>query len=584
MARKPRLQRESVSIATRRDIGKETVPNTSRNRRRPSKEINSWRQLEVGEMTMQVGTGASSETEQSLKNQERRKFVLQVGFLISSITAVCLDVLFFYIHYIDDEKKCFAVDDKVKNAAIAARSVTDSILLLEVIYKICSSSILQQCATHQTFFGRLADVGKRVPWMNVIVDLLALLPLPQIIMLVMFERRKSIKYLNNRWRMILLPLFQFIPRVIRIYLLCKELSRSAAPNDITGTGRVRGTFNFFLFILASHVVGAFWYCFSVIRELHCWQHACKFNSGCRVNTFFCDDITGNERFVDEFCPINPPDPAVFDFGIFLDAHQSGISRVKDFQVKLIYCFSWGLRALSSFGSNLKTSSYSCENIFAALVTIVGILLVVYLIGNLQVYLQSATSRSEERRRMMQNKDFELKSWIKEYELQEEEKEILQYVRDKFEGKNDVNLKTLLDVFPPLFVEDIKRKLCLNIPRFGNVDDEKLEKIIKYMKPVVFAEQSYIIQEEEPVEQILLFTKGTALAFSRETGTVKATKMFVKGDLFGQSLLEWAATNGIVDEIPLSQWTLKTETQMEAFAIKRLPIHNIIRNTNTFRLN
>uniref|UniRef100_A0A9I9E7Y0 Uncharacterized protein n=1 Tax=Cucumis melo TaxID=3656 RepID=A0A9I9E7Y0_CUCME len=39
---------------------------------------------------------------------------------------------------------------------------------------------------------------------------------------------------------------------------------------------------------------------------------------------------------------------------------------------------------TSFGSNLTPSSNSSENIFAALITIVGILLVVYLINNLQV--------------------------------------------------------------------------------------------------------------------------------------------------------------------------------------------------------
>ncbi|XP_031738675.1 cyclic nucleotide-gated ion channel 1-like [Cucumis sativus] len=86
----------------------------------------------------------------------------------------------------------------------------------------------------------------------------------QIILVGVFPSRKGIKYFKNKWRLIFLPLFQFVPRIIRIYLLCKKLSRSAAPNVITKTGQFRGTFNFVLFILASHVVGAFWYCFSVI--------------------------------------------------------------------------------------------------------------------------------------------------------------------------------------------------------------------------------------------------------------------------------------------------------------------------------
>ncbi|TYK31713.1 cyclic nucleotide-gated ion channel 1-like isoform X1 [Cucumis melo var. makuwa] len=481
------------------------------------------------------------------------------------------------MYYIDDQKKCFAVDKKIKKAAIGARSVTDFILILEVAYKVCSSSILELCPNSKmnanaplTFFGHLADVSKRVPWMNVLVDFLALLPFPQIILVVVFTSRKGIKYFENKWRLIFLPLFQFVPRTIRIYVLCKKFSRSVAPNDITGTGQFRGTFNFLLFILL--VFGAFWYCFSVLRELYCWQSACKFNSGCRVNSFFCEDITGNERFVDKFCPINPPNSTIFDFGLFLNAHQSGVTRVNDFPVKLLYCFSWGLRALSSFGSNLTTSSYACENIFAALVTIVGILLVVYLIGNLQVYLQSSTLRSEEKRRTMKKKGVEIDFWIDYYKFQKK-KEIKEFVIDKFEWQNDVNLKTLLDVFPSPFVEEIKKELCWDIlkrvPMLKEFEEEKLTKMMKDMKPMVFGEQSYIIREGEPIEQMLLFTKGMGLTFSKSTGTRTTINTFGKGDLFGEQLLDWAAGNLPTFEIPLSKCTLKTQTQMEAFALKAI---------------
>ncbi|KAA0067897.1 uncharacterized protein E6C27_scaffold138G00560 [Cucumis melo var. makuwa] len=59
-ARKPRLQREYVSIVTGRDIGREIVLSTWQKRKRPNKAISSWRQLETGEMTMWIGTGMSS--------------------------------------------------------------------------------------------------------------------------------------------------------------------------------------------------------------------------------------------------------------------------------------------------------------------------------------------------------------------------------------------------------------------------------------------------------------------------------------------------------------------------------------------
>ncbi|KAA0025162.1 cyclic nucleotide-gated ion channel 1-like isoform X3 [Cucumis melo var. makuwa] len=352
------------------------------------------------------------------------------------------------MYYIDDQKKCFAVDKKDQESG--ARSVTDFILLLEVAYKVCSSSILELCPNSKmnanaplTFFGRLADVSKRVPWMNVLVDFLALLPFPQIILVVVFTSRK-------------------------------------------GTGQFRGTFNFLLFILASHVFGAFWYCFSVLREL-------------------------------------------------------------------------------SFGSNLTTSSYACENIFATLVTIVGILLVVYLIGNLQVYQR----RNEGQ---WKKKGVEIDFWIDYYKFQKK-KEIKEFVIDKFEWQNDVNLKTLLDVFPSPFVEEIKKELCWDIlkgvPMLKEFEEEKLKKMMKDMKPMVFGEQSYIIREGEPIEQMLLFTKGMGLTFSKSTGTRTTINTFGKCDLFGEQLLDWAAGNLPTFEIPLSKCTLKTQTQMEAFSLKAI---------------
>ena len=58
---------------------------------------------------------------------------------------------------------------------------------------------------------------------------------------------------------------------------------------------------------------------------------------------------------------------------------------------------------------------------------------------------------------MQKKDAEIDLWIDYYKFQKK-KEIKEFVRDKFEWKNDVNLKTLLDVFPSPFVEEIKKEL------------------------------------------------------------------------------------------------------------------------------
>ncbi|KAA0050780.1 cyclic nucleotide-gated ion channel 1-like isoform X3 [Cucumis melo var. makuwa] len=178
---------------------------------------------------------------------------------------------------------------------------------------------------------------------------------------------------------------------------------------------------------------------------------------------------------------------------------------------------------------------------------------------------------------MQKKDVEIDLWTNYYSFQKK-KEIKEFVRDKFEWTNDVNLKTLLNMFSSPFVEEIKKEPCRNIlkrvPMLKVFEEEKLEEMMKDMKPMVFREQSYIIQEGEPVEQMLLFTKGMILAFSKSTKTRIMINAFGKGDLFGEQLLNWATENLPVSEIPLSKCTLKTQTQIEAFVLSLL-IHNII---------
>ena len=123
-------------------------------------------------------------------------------------------------------------------------------------------------------------------------------------------------------------------------------------------------------------------------------------------------------YLKEFCPVDPPNAAVYDFGMFSGAIESGILTKTDFLRKFSRCFWWGLRNLrsvckcknpvpfhsvlnhcsqpliffffyilyfcSSFGQNLDTSANVQENFFAVLISILGLLLFLYLIGTLQV--------------------------------------------------------------------------------------------------------------------------------------------------------------------------------------------------------
>ena len=92
-------------------------------------------------------------------------------------------------------------------------------------------------------------------------------------------------------------------------------------------------------------MGAFWYFFSIERETVCWHQACENYIGCVRSSFNCDHILGNYTFLNDLCPITTPNATLFDFGIFLEALQSGVGQSKDFPTKFLQCFWWGLRNL-----------------------------------------------------------------------------------------------------------------------------------------------------------------------------------------------------------------------------------------------
>ena len=74
----------------------------------------------------------------------------------------------------------------------------------------------------------------------------------QTVVLSFIPKEKGPKYLDKRKFLNFLLLSQYVPRVFRIYLSSKELSRTR-DKLITGTVWIRGAFNFFLYLLASHV-------------------------------------------------------------------------------------------------------------------------------------------------------------------------------------------------------------------------------------------------------------------------------------------------------------------------------------------
>ncbi|KAJ0041856.1 hypothetical protein Pint_17680 [Pistacia integerrima] len=136
------------------------------------------------------------------------------------VIAITLDPLFFYILVVNDDQKLR----------------TD----LYLIYK--GDALDKDALKHLLHFF--------------LIDLLAILPLPQVVILVMITTRSSSRFLNNMKLLKFFVFFQYVPRVVRIYPLFTKATRTSS-GKLAEAIWPRATFNLLLYMLAGHVLGAF---------------------------------------------------------------------------------------------------------------------------------------------------------------------------------------------------------------------------------------------------------------------------------------------------------------------------------------
>ncbi|XP_024020983.1 putative cyclic nucleotide-gated ion channel 13 isoform X1 [Morus notabilis] len=357
-------------------------------------------------------------------------------FLASCVIGVSIDPLFLYVPIINEDKKCLDVDEPMMYVALVLRIITDFAYLLHLISRLTSALKMAKELGLSIYTG--------LPWSYLLIDVFAILPLPQVIVLKYFSKIAGSKSLTTRKFLNLLLLLQYVPRILRVYLSAKELGRTY--DSLTRRVWVRGAFFFFLYIICGHVFGALWYFYAIFRETACWHRACKSYPGCVPSNFDCrrNPPLKNLTHLNEFCPVDPPDKAVFDFGMFADAIESRILHKTNFLRKFSRSFWWGLRNLSSFGQNLDTSGNVEENLFAVLISILGLLLFLYLIGNLQTYMQLATTKSEEARRRISIKQPEIDSYLSNLPAHKR-KVIMRYLRRTIKEDKDFDVKRLFSL-------------------------------------------------------------------------------------------------------------------------------------------
>ncbi|XP_068329907.1 cyclic nucleotide-gated ion channel 1-like [Pyrus communis] len=527
-------------------------------------------------------------------------------FVISCVFAVSMDPLFFYVVIIDQDKKCLQMDKTLRIVALLMRSLTDVIFLMHFICESCDSVQKTNSKTNKNgpsaegeqTGGNSGEKSKireliQYSWemaqnmssLSIILDVLALLPLPQL--LIVFYPMKRSGFVEHQKVVNMFLLGQYVPRIFRIHLSAKVFNRS---NGI----RAKSLFNLFLYILASHVstLELFGTFFSILREVSCWYETCVNPSidlrEC-TDAFYCNSRSTTARnitLLNEHCLLDTPDGASssFNFGIFLDSLKNQNTERKKFIKKFLFSFWWGLRNLSKFGTNLTTSTYVWENLFAILISFIGLLLFLYLIGNVQTLIQMEATKSEETRRKIGIKKVDVRTWISVYKFPDNiKKEIENSIEQAWEKDKYADVHNPFLILPKQTKDPVKCHLFMDTLRkvkvLKHMDEYVLTLLCNYLKPMTYNKNSFVFRAGDPLDCMVFIIEGTMWTYASSDSQVgqgissMSIKRLGKCQFYGEELLDRASD--CFTELPISSKHVKSQTKVEAFVLMAKDLETVV---------
>ncbi|RDX94743.1 putative cyclic nucleotide-gated ion channel 16, partial [Mucuna pruriens] len=531
----------------------------------------------------------------------RSRFVAKWNrtFFYVSIAALFLDPLYFYFP-ITGDKACMQTDMVLGVFVTFSRTVADLFFLNHMVLKFRTAFVspLSRVYGRNELITDPRQIATRYLKSDFIVDLLATLPLPQIVIWFVIPALKNSTVAHVNHTLSLIVLIQFIPRLFQIFPLQRRILKTSGL--IAKTALAGALYNLGSYMLASHVLGASWYVSSIQRQYECWRIICKkemnrtHSPSCNLSFLDCASLFDDERKVwfkrtrvlSDCDALN--DKNQFQFGMFAEAFTDHVSSSRFFQ-KYFYCLWWGLKNLthqrtkyfririeplfatcSSYGQGLQTSTYSGETLFSSFICIAGLILFAHLIGNMQNYLQSTTARVEEWR--LKQKDTE--EWMNHRQLPPElQQRVRRFVQYKWLATRGVDEEAILRALPLDLRRQIQRHLCLDIvrrvPFFGQMDNQLLDAICERLVSSLNTKDTFITREGDPVREMLFIIRGQMESSTTDGGRTGFFNSITlrPGDFCGEELLTWALVASSSLNLPSSTRTVKSLTEVEAFALR-----------------
>ncbi|CAD6250216.1 unnamed protein product [Miscanthus lutarioriparius] len=493
-------------------------------------------------------------------------------FLSACLLSLFVDPLFLYLTGTQRSNVCIEFRYSLALTLSMIRSLLDLFYAAHILFRFRTAFI----APSSRVFGRGElviqpyKIARRYLGRTFWFDLVTALPLPQLLIWIVIPKLNESPTANRKSILRFSIIFQYLPRLFQIFPLSSQIVM--ATGVMAETAWACAAYNLILYMLASHVLGALWYLFSVQRQEACWREACLLESPtCQTMFFDCKSLSSNRTIWYELSNITSlctPDSGFYPFGIYTEALKAKLTS-SSFTQKYFYCFWWGLKNLSCLGQNLSTSLSIGEITFAIVIGVLGLVLFGLLIGNMQSYLQATMVRLEEWR----TKRTDMERWMHHRQIPQPLKQcVRRYHQYQWVATRGVDEEALLQDLPMDIRRDIKRHLCLDlvqrVPLFDEMDERMLEAICARLRPALYTSGTRLVRELDPVDSMLFIIRGYLDSYTTQggrSGFFNSCRIGA-GEFCGEELLTWALDPRPAAKLPLSTRTVCAVSEVEAFAL------------------
>ncbi|KAI4384812.1 hypothetical protein MLD38_002915 [Melastoma candidum] len=109
---------------------------------------------------------------------------------------------------------------------------------------------------------------------------------------------------------------------------------------------------------------------------------------------------------------------------------------------------------------------------------------------------------------------------------------------------------------------------MKVPMFEKTDEQLLDALCDRLKPALYTEDSYVVRDGDPVDEMLFIMRGRLLTMTTNGGrTGFFNSVYLKaGDVCGEELLTWALDPHTSGNLPTSTRTVQALTEVEGFVL------------------